>query len=235
VLADPGGCVSTYGTRDDFLIPSACLNSTVSGLISRTVLRADLTGPDDFHGAKFYRELAGADVSGLFLDTVTDAFDRVATPSRGRSSRCWHRDRSPTWRAGRRFERISAEYGINDVNLVKPGVGETTRVLPAPGAVKISRSAARAPTWTTYACWPRSAASRSRRWTGCRHCRWPFGVPGWISPTQEYGSPSTSSTGRRAARPAGVRGPGRCPRRAARGSSTAPGAAAPGLVSPTPA
>ena len=42
VLADPGSCVRTYGTRDDFLIPSACLNSTVSGLISRTVLRADL-------------------------------------------------------------------------------------------------------------------------------------------------------------------------------------------------
>jgi hypothetical protein len=26
-------------------------------------------------------------------------------------------------------ERISEEYGIHDVNLVKPGVGETTRVL----------------------------------------------------------------------------------------------------------
>ena len=31
VLADPGCCVRTYGTREDFLIPSACLNSTVSG------------------------------------------------------------------------------------------------------------------------------------------------------------------------------------------------------------
>ncbi len=40
VLADPGSCVRTYGTREDFLIPSACLNSTVSGLISRTVLRS---------------------------------------------------------------------------------------------------------------------------------------------------------------------------------------------------
>ncbi|MBF6202163.1 cysteine protease StiP domain-containing protein, partial [Nocardia cyriacigeorgica] len=28
VLADPGCCVRTYGTRDDFLIASACLNST---------------------------------------------------------------------------------------------------------------------------------------------------------------------------------------------------------------
>ena len=36
VLADPGRCVSLFGTREDFLIPSACLNSTVSGLVSRT-------------------------------------------------------------------------------------------------------------------------------------------------------------------------------------------------------
>ena len=78
MLADPGSCVRTYGTREDFLIPSACLNSTVSGLISRTVLRADLVGPDDFHGAKFYRELAGADVSVAFLDAVAARFDEVA-------------------------------------------------------------------------------------------------------------------------------------------------------------
>ena len=38
VLADPGHCARTFGTRDDFLIASACLNSTVSGLVSRTVL-----------------------------------------------------------------------------------------------------------------------------------------------------------------------------------------------------
>ena len=38
VLADTGACVRTFGTREDFLIPSACLNSTVSGLVSRTVL-----------------------------------------------------------------------------------------------------------------------------------------------------------------------------------------------------
>ncbi len=42
-----------FGTREDFLIPSACLNSTVSGLVSRTVLNDDLIGPADFHGAKF--------------------------------------------------------------------------------------------------------------------------------------------------------------------------------------
>ncbi|QES50321.1 phosphoribosyltransferase [Streptomyces venezuelae] len=129
VLADPGGCVSTYGTREDFLIPSACLNSTVSGLISRTVLRSDLVGPADFHGAKFYRELAAADVSTAFVDTVAARFDEVADAVEAELKDLPAADRAPTWEGWAAVERISEEYGIHDVNLVKPGVGETTRVL----------------------------------------------------------------------------------------------------------
>jgi hypothetical protein len=129
VLADPGSCVRTYGTREDFLIPSACLNSTVSGLISRTVLRADLVGPHDFHGAKFYRELAGADLSVAFLDAVSARFTEVADTVATRAGELLGADREPTWAGWAAVERISEEYGIPDVNLVKPGVGETTRVL----------------------------------------------------------------------------------------------------------
>ncbi|MFE7159460.1 phosphoribosyltransferase [Streptomyces sp. NPDC057636] len=129
VLADPGSCVRTYGTREDFLIPSACLNSTVSGLISRTVLRADLVGPNDFHGGKFYRELAGADVSTHFLDTIEARFDEVADAVDAQVKEMLSADREPTWEGWAAVERISEEYEIHDVNLVKPGVGETTRVL----------------------------------------------------------------------------------------------------------
>ncbi|MFD6658865.1 phosphoribosyltransferase [Streptomyces parvus] len=129
VLADPGGCVRTYGTREDFLIPSACLNSTVSGLISRTVLRADLVGPNDFHGGKFYRELAESDVSVRFLDTIAARFDEVAGQVEAEAKELLAADRAPTWEGWAAVERISEEYGIHDVNLVKPGVGETTRVL----------------------------------------------------------------------------------------------------------
>ncbi|GAA3103364.1 phosphoribosyltransferase [Streptomyces rectiviolaceus] len=129
VLADPGSCVRTYGTREDFLIPSACLNSTVSGLISRTVLRADLVGPDDFHGAKFYRELADGDVSLDFLDAIAARFDEVADAVDAQAKELLSADRAPTWEGWAAVERISEEYGIHDVNLVKPGVGETTRVL----------------------------------------------------------------------------------------------------------
>ncbi|MFI0163577.1 phosphoribosyltransferase [Streptomyces sp. NPDC017095] len=129
VLADPGSCVRAYGTREDFLIPSACLNSTVSGLVSRTVLRADLVGPHDYHGAKFYRELAGADLSAAFLDAVSARFPEVAGAVDEAARELLAADRTPTWAGWRAVERISEEYGIHDVNLVKPGVGETTRVL----------------------------------------------------------------------------------------------------------
>ncbi|MEV0187166.1 phosphoribosyltransferase [Kitasatospora purpeofusca] len=133
VLADPGRCVRTFGTRDDFLIPSACLNSTVSGLVSRTVLRSDLIGPDDFHGAKHYTELAGADVSGAFLDTVADHFADVRAEALAAADRFLApehaEERAPDWAGWAAVERISTEYGIDSVNLVKPGVGETTRVM----------------------------------------------------------------------------------------------------------
>ena len=129
VLADPGSCVKTYGTREDFLIPSACLNSTVSGLISRTVLRADLVGPNDFHGAKFYRELADTDVSVAFLDAVAARFPEIVDAVDAHTKELLSGDRAPTWEGWAAVERISEEYGIHDVNLVKPGVGETTRVL----------------------------------------------------------------------------------------------------------
>ncbi|QLY30957.1 phosphoribosyltransferase domain-containing protein [Nocardia huaxiensis] len=129
VLADPGSCVRTYGTRDDFLIASACLNSTVSGLVSRTVLNDTLIGPGDFHGAKFYRELAGDDVSGRLLDAVSAQFDTVRPLVAEHVAAVRDSDRSPTWAGWRSVEAVRAEYGISSVNFVKPGVGETTRVL----------------------------------------------------------------------------------------------------------
>ncbi|QNG39191.1 phosphoribosyltransferase [Geodermatophilaceae bacterium NBWT11] len=127
VVADPGGCTSLFGTREDFLIPSACLNSTVSGLVSRTVLRDDLVPPGGYHGAKFYRELAAQDVSGRFLDVVSSHFESVVDDvARNLAAPV---DRAPTWAGWAAVEEVAQGFGITDLNLVKPGVGETTRVL----------------------------------------------------------------------------------------------------------
>ncbi|KQY28697.1 hypothetical protein ASD42_28535 [Nocardia sp. Root136] len=129
VLADPANCVRTYGTRDDFLIASACLNSTVSGLVSRTVLNSTLIGPGEFHGAKFYRDLIDADVSNQLIDTVTAAFDAIRDKVPAAVAAIRDSDRTPDWSGWASVEKVRAEYGISTVNYVKPGVGETTRVL----------------------------------------------------------------------------------------------------------
>lgn len=129
VLADPGKCVDIYGTREDYLIPSACLNSTVSGLISRTVLREDLILPGDYHGAKFYEELTDFDLSETFLMRIGDHFAAAASKVEellAKHAAAYTPADFSGWAA---VEEISEEYGIHNVNLVKPGVGETTRVL----------------------------------------------------------------------------------------------------------
>jgi hypothetical protein len=144
VLADPGSCARLFGTRADFLIPSACLNSTVSGLVSRTVLNDDLIGPDQFHGAKFYADLAAADVSHRFLDVVSEQFPAVADRVAVDLPALRAADRTPTWAGWKTVQRLAEEYGVADVNLVKPGVGETTRVLlrRVPWKVLMRRDAA---------------------------------------------------------------------------------------------
>ena len=110
------------------LVPSACLNSTVCGLVSRTVLN-DLIKPGMFHGAKVYSELAGADRSARFLDAVSAQFPAGRPRCRGAlASRL--RRRPPVTFAGREVvSRIQAEFGLPSQHLVKPGAGEATRVL----------------------------------------------------------------------------------------------------------
>ena len=52
------------------------------------------------------------------LERVLDELPRLAAS-----------DREPTFAGWAAIEAIRAEYGIESINFVKPGVGETTRVL----------------------------------------------------------------------------------------------------------
>ena len=119
VLADPANVTELCGTHDDILIPSSCLNSTVSGLVSRTFLRDDIIGKDDFHGAVYYGELSDSDLSYEFINAIENEFELdpdipdKAVPGQGIDE----------------VKAIADHYSIDDINLVKPGIGETTRVL----------------------------------------------------------------------------------------------------------
>lgn len=129
VVADPGNCTSLFGTREDFLIPSACLNSTVSGLVSRTVLNDMYVEQDDFHGAKFYHNLIPNDVSNEYIDLITAEFSTIAAEAREaliqRNAEIIETD----FTGMIEVRKIQAEFKINSTHFIKPGVGETTRVL----------------------------------------------------------------------------------------------------------
>jgi hypothetical protein len=60
---------------------------------------------------------------------ITDRFPDVAASVNRGWRAAQSADRTPTWSGWRDVEGLAAEYGISDVNLIKPGVGETTRVL----------------------------------------------------------------------------------------------------------
>lgn len=132
VLADPANICDTAGSRADFLIPSACLNSTVSGLMSRTILRDDLVNvaAGDFHGAVYFEDLESEDRSIEFIDTVTKKFSRLVDSHIDFLYDMTNNHRNEFSKTGMQVvEQIAKDFGIDDVNKIKPGVGETTRVL----------------------------------------------------------------------------------------------------------
>lgn len=121
VLSDPAYVAGICGTHTDFMIPSSCLNSTVSGLISRTFWRTDLIGPEDFHGAMCYEEFAEHDLTYTFLETVEKHFSESYTfPEQSGADRA---------SAEAEIRRIAADFSISNIHFIKPGIGETTRVL----------------------------------------------------------------------------------------------------------
>lgn len=120
VLADPAYLTNLYGTHEDFLIASSCLNSTVCGLISRTFLRNDIIGPNDFHGVIIYHEHANKDHSYEFINEIEKYFDYLIPKCTSLEEMPIPVDEAST---------IAKAFDISDINLVKPSVGETIRVL----------------------------------------------------------------------------------------------------------
>ncbi|MEH7013053.1 cysteine protease StiP family protein [Neobacillus niacini] len=129
VIADPGYCTTLFGTREDFLIPSACLNSTVSGLVSRTVLNNQYIGKHDFHGAKYYRELLSSDVSNEYIEMIAAEFPAIFQEAKGIALQREQEDIKTEFLGMQDVKNIQAEFEIDSTNYIKPGVGETTRVL----------------------------------------------------------------------------------------------------------
>lgn len=123
VLSDLAGVTPFAATSEDYLIPSAILNACVSGLISRSILNEQI-GEQDFHGCVYFADWQTRDVSQRFIaQLLSHIADKplpevlpLPTATRAEISR-------------RFIAATQAEFGIANVNLIKPGIGEATRVL----------------------------------------------------------------------------------------------------------
>ncbi|MEY8517380.1 cysteine protease StiP family protein [Lachnospiraceae bacterium 29-84] len=144
VVADPAKVTKLCGTHEDILIPSSCLNSTVSGLVSRTFLRDDIIGEQDFHGAVYYGELKDVDLSYGFIAAIEKEFPLLSKGSL--QEKRANAERAPREAAEdaaanpaglqecprdglEEAVQIADKFGVSDLNFIKPGIGETTRVL----------------------------------------------------------------------------------------------------------
>jgi hypothetical protein len=128
VVSDLAGVAGLAATADDYLIPSAILNSIVSGLVSRTVLSDDYVGPGDFHACMFYEDKRDEDLSRYFVDLIAPLVRaHLAIASAGQ----WgESERVRLKRCSDDFIAAAMErYNVTDRNRVKPGIGESTRAL----------------------------------------------------------------------------------------------------------
>jgi hypothetical protein len=139
VLSDLAGTAACAASSADYLIPSSILNATVSGLVSRSVLNESI-GPGDFHGCVYYADFEAHDLSREFADSVT-AEGIAQAQAKAKAERGAPCDggglNTPTPINRARAAAVSSEFlqttmarhGILDTNLIKPGIGEATRVL----------------------------------------------------------------------------------------------------------
>jgi hypothetical protein len=126
VLVDLCGSTAAAATSDDYLIPSSLLGATVSGLISRTVLNASTMAAGRWHGCRYYREYAGADLSRAFVDRISALFPEADPVSAELPVRDLAAERH---RAGLATATLLERFALPSSAFLKPGLGEATRVL----------------------------------------------------------------------------------------------------------
>jgi hypothetical protein len=128
VLVDLAGVAAVAASAEDYLIPSSILNATLSGLISRSVLNADYTNVQDFHGCVFYQQFATADLSQWFVVELLGCIEQLRLGAE--HDKQAEIDCIALQQQSKAFiARIKQEYKVSDENRIKPGIGEATRVL----------------------------------------------------------------------------------------------------------
>ena len=124
VLSDIAGVADVSATREDYIIPSSLLNSTISGLISRTLINTD---SKKYHGAKYFQNHSSKDRSLEYVNQIDNYIQR--NNLQNNISNVFYFDPQKKYAAEQMVIEIQDKYDISSKSLLKPGIGETTRVL----------------------------------------------------------------------------------------------------------
>ena len=120
-LADPAGVAWLAASEEDWLIPSGLLNSTVSGLISRSLY----TKPDEgLHRCVFYDDLVTVDRSLAFIDAIDTLRQSLTVPARLLTT--YHQ---PRYQTAALIDSLAEQYKITNRNRIKPTIAEATRAI----------------------------------------------------------------------------------------------------------
>lgn len=140
VLSDPAGVAKYAATHDDFLLPHALLNATVCGLLSRTF--RDSTFPDSEpvpaspspiahaeHAARIETHLQAHDQTRQYINALTHYATRSATEKTEKPKKTAQCTTANHPAHPQQFALAWAQqHGVHDAHLLKPSVGEATRV-----------------------------------------------------------------------------------------------------------
>lgn len=119
-LADPAGVAWLSASNDDWLMPASLLNSTVSGLISRTLYREP---SDGLHQAVYYDKLQPWDRSGEFIQTIDALRQQIPLPMPLTGKLL------PTFATQSVIDDLAARFAISNRNRIKPTIAEATRAI----------------------------------------------------------------------------------------------------------
>jgi hypothetical protein len=125
VVSDIANVADFCVNHDDYLIPSSALNSTVSGLVSRSILNSYYIEEGDFHGCKFYSEYRESDLSLWFVDEIMKIIKTLELEKKP----LIEKDNSLHINIDNFLQKIQKKFKIDNINYIKPGIGESTRVL----------------------------------------------------------------------------------------------------------
>lgn len=120
-LADPAGVAWLAASEEDWLIPSGLLNSTVSGLISRSLYTEPQSG---LHRSVFYDNLTQVDHSLAFVDQIDSARRALSTPPQYLQT-----FKQPRYQTATLIDTLAMDYNISNRNRIKPTIAEATRAI----------------------------------------------------------------------------------------------------------